>query len=166
MSLETEHLLLRPFTAEQLIALIEAPETFENISGFPATTGLREFFASDEVNPAWLASLRKLQNLDPWAFGFAVVDRESRSVVGSGGFKGPPDAEGVVEIAYGIVPSFEGRGYGTEVARVLTSFCFENDVKRVRAHTLAVTNASNRILTKCGFHFVTELNDPDDGLVW
>lgn len=166
MSLRTEHLLLNPFTPEQLIALIETPEEFERLSGYPAATGLREFFVSGEVNPAWVASLRSVRAPDPWSLGFAVIDIESQSIVGSGGFKGPPDADGVAEIAYGIVPSFEGRGYATAVARVLSAYCLENGAKRVRAHTLPVKNASNSLLSKCGFHFTGEVVDPDDGLVW
>jgi ribosomal-protein-alanine N-acetyltransferase len=36
----------------------------------------------------------------------------------------------------------------------------------VRAHTLPNPNASTRVLTKCGFHRVGEVIDPEDGLVW
>ena len=166
MSLRTEHLFLNPFTPEQLIALIEAPETFAEVSGYPAATGLREFFVSGEVDPAWLAKLRSVRAPDSWTLGFAVIDSATQSTVGSGGFKGPPDADGVAEIAYAIAPPFQGRGYATELARALTAYCFDNGVKRVRAHTLPVKNASNRILTKIGFGFTGEVNDPDDGPVW
>jgi len=163
---ETSRLILRPFTAEQLIALIEAPAAFQEICGYPAAVGLREFYLSDDVDPAWLSKLRTVRVPDPWSLGFAVVDVETQLVVGSGGFKGPPDQESVVEIAYGIVPAFQGRGYATEVATALTKYCFDNGVKRVRAHTLPLTNASNHLLEKCGFHFAGEVIDPDDGLVW
>jgi RimJ/RimL family protein N-acetyltransferase len=166
MSLKTRRLLLNPFTPEQLIALIEAPYEFANLSGYPAAMGLREFFVSGDVDPAWLARLRSVRAPDPWSLGFAVIETESSSVIGSGGFKGPPDRNGAVEIAYGIVPSFEGRGYATEVASALTEYCFDNGANRVCAHTLPVTNASNRILTKIGFHFAGEVNDPVDGRVW
>ena len=164
--LETQHLVLEPFTSEQLIALIEAPETFNEFSRFPAAEGLREFFTSGDVDPAWLTSLKSLDASSPWGLGFAVIDTESRQIIGSGGFKGSPDADGTVEIAYGIVPSFEGRGYATEGARALTEYCFANGVLCVRAHTLPVTNASNRILAKCGFEFAGEMIDPNDGPVW
>jgi [ribosomal protein S5]-alanine N-acetyltransferase len=165
-TLNTAHLVLRPFTAEQVIALIEAPESFESVSGLPAAVGLRDFFVSDDVDPAWIARLQSVGAPKPWSLGFAVIDKNSQSIVGSGGFKGPADEDGIVEIAYGIVSAFEGRGYATEVAKALTTYCFENGVRRVRAHTLPVTNASNHILTKCGFHFVGEVVDPHDGLIW
>ena len=158
--------MLKPFTAEQLITLIEAPERFDEVSEFPAAVGLRDFFVSDEVDDAWVAKLKAGVDEAPWSLGYAVVDREVKSIVGSGGFKGPPNSDGIVEIAYGIVPSFEGRGYATEVAAALTGYCLENGIGHVRAHTLPVPNASTRVLTKCGFQFAGEVVDPDDGLVW
>jgi RimJ/RimL family protein N-acetyltransferase len=39
-------------------------------------------------------------------------------------------------------------------------------VQVVRAHTFAESNASARVLTKCGFHHAGEVIDPDDGPVW
>ncbi|MEO8575734.1 MAG: GNAT family N-acetyltransferase [Gemmatimonadales bacterium] len=166
-AIETEDLHLFPQRPECILALIEDPERYESLVGFPAAPGLREFFVSDEVSSEWLASLRTPADADPWRFGFAVVHRESRAVVGSGGFKGPPDAEGMVEIAYGIVPTFQLRGFATQVAAALTAHAMENDsVRIVRAHTMPEPNPSNSVLKKCGFSNMGEVVDPDDGLVW
>jgi [ribosomal protein S5]-alanine N-acetyltransferase len=75
--------------------------------------------------------------------------------------------DGVVEIAYGIAPEHQGKGYATEAAEALTSFAFSSPhVRIVRAHTLPEVNASTRVLAKSGFRFVDEAMDPDDGLVW
>jgi len=88
-------------------------------------------------------------------------------VIGSAGFKGPPDSDGMVEITYGIVPSFEGHGYATEVAAELVRFAFaRGGIRLVRAHTRPVANASTRVLTKCGFHHTCSVVDPEDGPVW
>lgn len=165
--IETEHLQLHPHSPEQLLALIDAPGRYEGLSGFPAAAGLREFFVSGEVSSDFLASLRALDGPDPWHLGFAVVHPATRTVIGSGGFKGPPNSDGMVEIAYGIVPEHEGRGYATEVARALVAYALRSDtVRLVRAHTLPTPNASTKVLTKCGFDFVGEVIEPDDGLVW
>lgn len=165
--IETAHLLLRPYTSEELLALIEAPEKFEGLTGFPASPALRGFIVSDDVSPAWTASLRTIQGSDPWRLGFGVIDKETRSVIGAASFKGPPDATGMVEIAYGIVPSFEGRGYATEAARALIDFAQRDDkVRQIIAHTMPEANASTRVLKKCGFTFAGEVMDPEDGRVW
>jgi ribosomal-protein-alanine N-acetyltransferase len=167
MAIDTARLQLRPFSPEDLLALLEGPRQFEEQSGLRAADGLREFFVSDEVSPAWLAQLRASPGADPWVHGFAVIPRESRQVIGSAGFKGPPDEDGLVEIAYGIVPGYQGQGYATEAATALLAFAFGSGrVRLVRAHTFSESNASARVLTKCGFQSIGEVVDPDDGLVW
>jgi RimJ/RimL family protein N-acetyltransferase len=126
-------------------------------------------YASGDVSPDWLAALRRSSgdDADPWRHGFFVVEREGGRLIGSAGFKGPPDDEGVVEIAYGIVPSREGLGYATEAAGALMRFAgADARVRTLRAHTLPTANASTRVLAKCGFLHIADVVDPDDGPVW
>ena len=147
--------------------MIDGAERFEADAGVQLADGLRAMFISDDVSPAWIAHLREAAGPDPWTLGFAVVHRDDERVIGSAAFKGAPDDEGVVEIAYGIAPSYRGQGYATEAAKALLSFALERvDVKAIRAHTRPENDASGRVLTKCGFHQVGEVEDPEDGLVW
>jgi ribosomal-protein-alanine N-acetyltransferase len=167
MPIDTASLRLLPFAPDQLLALREGVGQFETATGLRVADGLREFFVSDEVSPAWLERLRTSSGADPWLHGFAVVERASGSVIGSAGFKGPPDSAGMVEIAYGIVPSCQGRGYATEAAAALVAFARDDErVRLVRAHTLPTRNASTRVLAKCGFQHLGEVVDPEDGPVW
>lgn len=120
-----------------------------------------------EVSPDWLARLRAATGPDPWTCGFAMVERETGAEVGSCGYKGAPDPEGIVEIAYSVDQEHQGRGYATEAARALAAYAFATGrVRTVRAHTLPAGNASTRVLTKCGFQRLGEVMDPEDGLVW
>ncbi len=167
MAIETVHLRLVPYSPEHLLALIEGLSQFEERIGLRAADGLRNFIVSDEVSPAFLTRLRTSLAVDPWVHGCAVVHRESHSVIGSAGFKGPPDGDGMVEIAYGIVPGYQGRGYATEAAAALVAFAFGSGrVRLVRAHTRPTPNASTRVLAKCGFERTGEVVDSEDGLVW
>jgi RimJ/RimL family protein N-acetyltransferase len=119
------------------------------------------------VSPAWLALLEGSSQADPWIHGFTLIDRVNSRAVGQCGFKGPPGTDGVVEIAYGIAPEHQGKGYATEAAAALTDYAFrQREVRAVRAHTLPENNASTRVLTKCGFRRVGEVIEPEDGLVW
>lgn len=73
----------------------------------------------------------------------------------------------MVEIAFGIVPVFQGKGYATEATGGLVEFAFgEGRVCLARAYTLPTPNASTRVLAKCGFKHIGEVVDPEDGLVW
>jgi len=167
MPLATDHLTLLECAPQYLVTMIDAPDQFEDVVGLPIANGLREFYTSGDVSTAWLDTLRKSIETNPWQHGFFVVDREESRVIGTAGFKGAPDADGVVEIAYGIAPEYQGRGYATEAAQALVEFALaEDSVKTVRAHTLPEPNASTRVLTKNGFRHLGEVIDPEDGRVW
>ena len=120
-----------------------------------------------QVSPEWLARLETASQPDPWVHGFGVTLRNGDVEVGSAGYKSRPTGDGVVEIAYGIAPEHQGKGFATEVAAALTAYAFQSGLVRVVcAHTLPEPNASTRVLTKCGFRFMGEVIDPEDGLVW
>ncbi len=167
MTLETSRLLLLASFPQHLLALIEEPDRFVELTGFSAAEGLRELFGSGDISPRWLEKLRAASRPDPWRHGFFLIEREHRCVIDTAGFKGPPDSRGVVEIAYGIAPSYQGKGYATEAARALVAFASASlEVQILRAHTLPTANASTRVLSKCGFRHVANVVDPEDGLVW
>ena len=167
MPLGTAHLTLLECAPQHLLAMIDSPEQFEDVVGIPSAGGLREFYTSGEVSQSWLDALRSSTETDPWRHGFFIVDRDSNQVVGTAGFKGPPDNEGVVEIAYGVAPDYQGRGFATEAAHALVEFALANPaVATVRAHTLPGANASTRVLSKNGFRHLGEVIDPEDGRVW
>ena len=167
MALDTDRLRLLPYTPGHLLTLIEAPEHFAERFGHPLADGLHDLYTSGDVSPAWLAGLREATAADPWAHGFGVVHRASGEVIGSAGFKGPPDSDGAVEIAYGVAPGYQGQGYATEVARALLAFAAAAErVRLVRAHTLPQPGPSPRVLERCGFACVGTVDDPEDGPVW
>ena len=144
-------------------------DAYEKSFGFPAAEGFGDFLKNGaaELSPAWLARLQTATVADVWTDGFALVHIASNTVIGSGSFKGPPDADGVVEIAYGVVPSQQNRGYATEAARALVAYAFgDARVRIVRAHTSPQNDASGRVLTKCGFTRTAQVHDPEDGPVW
>ncbi len=118
-----------------------------------------------EVSSEWLARMRKAEP-SAWTHGFEIVDAMTDRVVGSCGYKGPPDSEGTVEIAYGIHPDQQGRGYAKESAAALVEFAFGAGARLVRAHTKPHNGASARVLVACGFERIGEIVDPEDGLVW
>ncbi len=73
-------------------------------------------------------------------------------VVGLGGFCGAPDAEGTLEIGYGLVPECHRFGFAPEAVRALVGWAFTHpEVARVIAHTLPELRPSIRVLEKCGF---------------
>lgn len=117
-----------------------------------------------EVSPAWLAQLRTAEP-SPWTHLFAMVERATGASVGGCGYKGPPDSEGVVEIAYGVDAEHRGRGFAKEAAAALVQYALGAGIRIVRAHTRPENAASGRVLAACGFALLGEVMDPEDGLV-
>lgn len=118
-----------------------------------------------QVSQQWLARIYS-PIADHWTLGYTLVRIHDGAAVGQCGFKSPP-IQGIVEIAYGVAPEYEGRGYATEAARTLLGIAFENgEVQVVTAHTFERTNASSRVLLKAGFGCVGQVIDPEDGVVW
>jgi RimJ/RimL family protein N-acetyltransferase len=86
-----------------------------------------------------------------------------RTLVGFGGFKGPP-REGAVELGYAIAPSWEGRGLATAAVRAMLREAFADPaVGSVLAHTRPGPGASARVLEKAGFADEGEVPDEQIG---
>jgi ribosomal-protein-alanine N-acetyltransferase len=119
-----------------------------------------------EVSPVWLTRVQS-GDADVWTLGFSMVNRATGCTIGSCGFKDAPDAEGLVEIAYGVAAEHQNQGYATEAAQALVDFAFGSGrVRVVRAHTFESANNSARVLLKCGFLARGQVVEPEDGLVW
>jgi RimJ/RimL family protein N-acetyltransferase len=166
MTIQTENLIIAPHLPRHLRALIRSEKEFEDTTGLRVADGIREQFLSASVE-----FIRRVENgkqADPWLFGFGVIHKADNVLIGTCGFPGPPDADGMAEIAYGIAPSYQRRGYATEAARALIEFATRDArVKTIRAHTLAEPNPSTRVLEKCGFRKVGDAVDPENNLaVW
>jgi [ribosomal protein S5]-alanine N-acetyltransferase len=163
--LETKNLRLLPHLPAHLLALTESEEAYEKCSGIRIAPGVRDFLLAGSAD--FMARLRAATAPDPWNFGFAVVHKIDNRMIGFGSFTGPPNSEGAVEIAYGIAPDYQNKGYATEVAALLVNFAGrEPSVKTICAHTLPETNASTRVLQKSGFQKTGEVVDSENNLVW
>jgi RimJ/RimL family protein N-acetyltransferase len=83
--------------------------------------------------------------------------------VGSGCFKGAPRS-GEVEIGYGVISAYEGRGYGTAGVAQLVDEAFERaEVVTMTAQTSPSNRGSERVLEKNGFFRVGIRKSADEG---
>jgi len=91
---------------------------------------------------------------------------EDGEVVGLCSYKAAPDADGAVEIGYGVAPSRQRRGHATRaVAGMLQIAGDDPAVKVVLAATSVDNPASQRCLIKNGFVETGRKTDPEDGPV-
>lgn len=99
----------------------------------------------------------------PWICYYA---KQNGQIVGSGAFKTAP-VNNKVEIAYGVIPSQQNKGFGTLICSELVKLGRRSDPNVIiSARTLPEENHSTRILKKNGFEFAGKVWDEEDGEVW
>ena len=145
-----------------LTALIDGDLAAANAA---AGVELSEFL----IEEAWLWRIRREDIArDPAAAEWiarAALDADIGRVVGHGGFHGPPDEDGTVEIAYSVDPQFRRRGYAKAmVTALLERAAADPRVRAVRASIRPDNTASLATIAKFGFRKVGEQWDPEDGL--
>ncbi|GAA4364989.1 GNAT family N-acetyltransferase [Paeniglutamicibacter cryotolerans] len=152
--LQTRSIALRQFTAEDaglLYDLDADPDVMRFITGGPATPLAQ---IRSEVLPAFLAYHRAGPDFGFWAA------QEPIAGTFMGWFHlraehGTPDTE--PGLGYRLRPEFWGRGLATEGSRALIGHAFSVasvPVTRVVAQTLAVHDASRRVMEKAGMVLV------------
>jgi RimJ/RimL family protein N-acetyltransferase len=100
---------------------------------------------------SWYWVLRPEEALDLSGPDRAPSIPAPATLIGSGGFKGPPEG-GRVEIGYHVREAHRRRGYATEALRALLAWAFAHpEVRGVIAETAADNAASIGLLEKLGF---------------
>ncbi|MEV6600965.1 GNAT family N-acetyltransferase [Actinoplanes sp. NPDC051346] len=131
-------------------------------------TGVRlsQWFLSDEVTWLWRLRLDQIAG-DPRAADWVVraaVSVPDEVVVGAGGFHGPPDDAGMVEVGYSTDPAFRRRGYARAmVAELLRWAATDPSAVTVRASIRPDNHASLATIAGFGFAHVGEQWDDEDG---
>lgn len=145
--LETKRLLIRKFTPEDLDKLIELrsdPEVIKYLGGRRLQ------------NPEAIATRLQfyLDCYEKFGFGMgALVWKETGEMIGWCGLQ-PLEETGEIEVGYGMIKEFWGRGIGYECARAWLEYGFEKaNLERI----VAVANPENigswRIMEKCGMRY-------------
>jgi RimJ/RimL family protein N-acetyltransferase len=100
-----------------------------------------------------------------WLYLF--VDPAHRVLVGSGGFKEPPDEHGLVEIGCEIAPASRGQGFAAEAMRGLINYaCTRPEVRAIDAYSQAETGAQSALLQAVAMTRIGEALDSNAQTVW
>jgi len=149
-----------PVTPAMADALLAGDAVFTDRYGMPMAPGYLDY---PEALPVMREALAA--GTPPEWYSHLIVHRETLTVVGFGGYKGPP-VDGHVEIGYSVAPTHRRLGHATAAVACFVAMARARGVALVRAHTLAEENPSTRILTRAGFTMVGEMVDADVGDVW
>jgi len=151
--IRTSRLILSSATFEQLTAdLLGGRKLAAVLAAHVPETWPPDLYDAGAVQFA-LDGLRG-HGLDfPWGFYYLLLQVPDAvpTLIGAGGFKGPPDEEGQVEIGYAVLPEFRRNGYAAEAVRAWIHFAFSHGaVARVVAQTLSSLPPSIRVAESAG----------------
>lgn len=159
--IRTERLVLVPATPELTRAALEGSEALAaRLEAAVPSTWPPEYLDA----PALQYTLDRLaegpEQAGWWFYFFLLPDGSGRTLIGSGGYKGPP-ADGTVEVGYAIVSDRRRRGFASEAVDGLLGRAFEeSSVRRVIAETLPELAGSIGVLRRCGFRLLGEGSEP------
>ena len=156
--LETDRLVLRRFTmadTDNLVSLDADPAVMHYITGGRPTS--REEI-ENEFLPAYLDYYQRYEGYGFWA----AIEKETGDFLGWFHFRpGEHAAPGEAELGYRLRKSAWGKGYATEGSRALIRKGFtEFGVQRVNAETMAVNQASRRVMEKAALKLVRTFHQP------
>ena len=154
LNIRTPHLELRAASARLIQAALAGPERLRvELDAHVPATWPHEYMDAAALR-FFLSRLSPDESAAGWWLRFVLRRGRTgrRALIGSGGYKGPPGADGVLELGYGIVEDQRCLGYATEATQGLVDegFALEG-VSRIVAHTLPEGTASIRVLVKNGF---------------
>lgn len=151
--LQTKHLRMVSWTAELANAAMHDKAKLGRMLGATVSDGFPNQPVRDYVLPSKVIELQSDPSRGVWSG--IIIHVPDGAVIGSMGFKSPPNSEGMVEIGYDIIPEYQGNGYATEMARAFIAWAFEQpSVKRITAECLPDNWASIRVLQKVGMRQV------------
>ena len=96
-----------------------------------------------------------------WHAVLRPTDGRSAKLIGTGGFLGPPNGAGEVEIGFSVSQAWRGNGFAKEMVRGLVSQALSDQrVNLVVAHTSEQNVGSRSVLAGTGFRIAGAGTEP------
>lgn len=164
MVIETKNLKLISCNSEILRSAIHGNETLAKKLNVTIQDDWTEF-GIEALQYSLDRLLESEKEINWWTY--LPIHKQDNKLIGSGGYKGKPTSDGIVELGYEIAKTYRNRGLATEMTKGLIENAFNDKrVKSIIAHTLGHINPSTKVLTNCGFRKIEEINDPEEGIIW
>ncbi len=161
-TIECADIVLREFQLEnldELYALTLQPEITDFLPDWIATKEQRKEWLIDCHIKANKEFLQALPNIEQQLLILGIILKKTNKFIGwcctSLKDELPPPNR---EISYAISKDYRGMGYTTQAAQGLIKYLFkETNILELNAIALTYNIPSNRIIQKCGFKFISNI---------
>lgn len=150
--IETERLILKPLTYEQLVKYIKCDNSLEvelklNETSRTISPELKEAF-EQTILPNVADKSKNYLYSTLWT----AISKIDNKMVGDLCIVGEPNADGEIEIGYGTYDEFQNKGFMTEIVRGIVEWAkTQPKVKSIVASTDKTNTASFKVLKKNNF---------------
>lgn len=153
---QTPRLTLLAASRALLIAELHKPQYFPVLLGATLPTDWPPGEYDQEAMRYFLDQLTAGGRKAAGWYGWYAIRRATgitpATLIGMGGFWGPPDATGTAEIGYSVAEDWRGQGLATEiVSGLIQQAASTGMVRRLIAHVRPSNPASRQVLLRNGF---------------
>ncbi len=154
---ETERLIIKPLTYEQVLSFLKLNDVLESEMGLnpnQRSISVQLLHGIENYTIPWLkAHPENYLYYTMWI----VIDKFENTIVADLSFKGAPNDKGEIEIGYGAQPHCRNKGYMTEAVGGMINWAKgQEKVKVILAETRSDNIPSIIILKKNNFEFLQQ----------
>ncbi|MBN2694666.1 GNAT family N-acetyltransferase [bacterium] len=155
--IETEQLILKPLTYEQLVKYLKSDNSLESELNLNKTSRVISKELQEALEECIIPSVKdKNKNYLYSTIWTAILKSENR-MIGDICMYGEPNIDGEIEIGYGVYKEFQNRGFMTEILEGFIGWIKkQGEVKSIIASTDKTNSASSKVLQKNSFKKVGE----------
>ena len=150
--IETERLILKPLTYDQLVKYTKCDNSLEKELNLHETSRIISPELKEALEQTILPNVAdKIKNY-LYSTLWTAISKAENKMVGDLCIVGEPNEDGEIEIGYGTYDEFQGKGFMTEIAGGIVEWTkTQSNVKSVIASTDKTNTASFKVLEKNNF---------------
>jgi len=150
--IETERLILKPLTYEQLIKYIKCDNSLETELKLNKTSRTISDELKDAFEQTILPNVADKSKNYLYSTLWTAISKAENKMVGDLCIVGEPNEDGEIEIGYGTYDEFQNKGFMTEIVQGIIQWAkTQPKVKSVIASTDKTNTASFKVLEKNRF---------------
>lgn len=147
LSLETERLILRPFSMEDAQAMFDGWTSDPEVTRYLTWNTHNSIEDTKYVLDMWIKEYEQPERLN-----FAIQLKQGHVLIG--GIDIVEYIEGMPVIGYNLSRKYWNHGYMTEACRCLLDYLFSEGFDEVRIDAMVENIGSTRVIEKCGGVFL------------
>lgn len=150
--IETERLILKPLTYEQLEKYIKCDNSLEIELGLNETSRTISSELKEAFEQTILPNVADKSKNYLYSTLWTAISKIDNKMIGDLCIVGEPNADGEIEIGYGTYEEFQNKGFMTEIVSGIIKWTKTQPfVKSIIASTDRTNKASFKVLEKNGF---------------